>query len=100
MKPSHTPGPWKLFQHASGGHIMMQRQTRQHLMRIQECDGMGDQGAPNLKLVETGPELLAALKVMLLQHPYKDGDGSHRFQACEIAKEAIAKATGESSCES
>jgi hypothetical protein len=50
--------------------------------------------------VEAGPELLAALKVMLLQHPYKDGDGSHRFQACEIAKDAIAKATGESSCES
>ena len=61
-----TPKPWKLFRTASPNaattHVLMQRETRQHLMYVTEAPGMGDQGAPNMRAVEAAPELVASLE--------------------------------------
>ena len=34
-------------------------------------------------------EVREALRVMLLQTPYKEGDGGHRYQACQMAQDAL-----------
>ena len=34
-------------------------------------------------------EVREALRIMLLQSPYQDGDGGHRYQACQMAQDAL-----------
>lgn len=34
-------------------------------------------------------EVREALRIMLLQSPYQDGEGGHRYQACQMAQDAL-----------
>ena len=47
------------------------------------------------RLMAAAPELLAALQALLIQKPYKDGDGTALYHAENMARTAIAKAEGE-----
>ena len=41
------------------------------------------------RLTAERDEVREALRIMLLQSPYQDGDGGHRYQACRMAQDAL-----------
>ena len=41
------------------------------------------------RLTAERDEVREALRIMLLQNPYQDGEGGHRYQACQMAQEAL-----------
>lgn len=99
----HTPSPWKFFRASeqsgtSNSLILMQRETRQHLVYATEADGMGDAGSANLRLMEAAPDLLAALIELeahadVLQSMLVGSASAKVFESMKRARTVIAKAT-------
>ena len=44
--------------------------------------------------IAAAPEMFEALRVMLIQFPYRDGEGAAKYHAWNMGHEAIAKAEG------
>jgi hypothetical protein len=92
----HTPGPWR-----AGSHPMNEAEVFADELdgeRIAECYGAGDADQANALLIAAAPELLEALERMagaFVPHPRDDTEGwREEHEACELARAAIAKATG------
>ena len=90
----HTPGPWAFCNDtlcAAHGNYM-------HLGKWVESPGLGKAAEPNKRLIESAPELLAALQAIIEeagpQYGNDDGPGCVNRMA-RIARAAIRKATGE-----
>ncbi len=98
MNAKHTPGPWIVSDSSEGLCI-----TMEHGVRIAELYGVPSGRAPetpeaNARLIAAAPELLEALRLMLIpvdalgNHGGEWGYSSRHAQA---ARAAILKATGE-----
>ena len=86
----HSPSPWRVIDGAV--YIKNARIVQQNA----EFGGQPtDVRNANARLIAAAPELLEALKILRTQFgDYRDGDGAAKLHACNIADEAIAKATG------
>lgn len=91
MKVSHTPGPWKLHRHTSGGECIVTADEKMtHIMHIQEARGLGKQATANANLAASAPQLLEALiEVEQMIHANEMNEGT-----MSIVRDAIAKALG------
>lgn len=79
-QPKFTPGPWTLFKGANSETCLTSGET--HLETLVS-------GEANARLIAAAPELLEALnQIVYGPHAYND------IQMREIARKAIAKATG------
>jgi hypothetical protein len=81
----HTPGPWRYTKHAVDEDYM-----------LVFCGSDGDNlrgycGEANARLIAAAPELLEALVNLLAVH---ECQGGTKYHAGDIARAAIAKATG------
>ena len=102
---THTPGPWVCH----SGSVWKPVGEPRHQWPAGENLGMpiarmdrdtagtspGERDA-NARLVAAAPELLEALRVAVSHiGTYADGDGAAKYHATNIARAAIAKATGQ-----
>jgi hypothetical protein len=100
----HTPGPWQVKQ-ARNGHTAVYPTGSQERVADIYCPlDVDGHHAANARLIAAAPELLAALKAMMLNHFEHHQDCSaarmsHLENFCECgiaaARAAIAKATGQ-----
>lgn len=81
MKSKHTPGPWKFCNdtlcQATGNYL--------HLGTFVDSPGLGHATKANRSLIESAPDLLAALELL-----YAD---PHSTKGAKAAAEAIDKAS-------
>ena len=98
VEAKHTPGPWRwsdVHRASDGGYTWSL--IGQGGYGILSCDGEGNspQGIgdyDNARLIAAAPDLLEALQNLLAVH---EGEGGTRYHAGDIARAAIAKATGQ-----
>lgn len=95
----HTPGPWAFCNdtlcQANGKYL--------HIGKWTESCGLGKAAESNKRLIEAAPDMIEALQKALLHmltgHKLSDADSeaawAHIHKAEDIARVAIAKATGE-----
>ena len=93
----HTPGPWAFCNHTlcqANGKFL-------HLGEWRESSGLGSAAAANMRLIETAPDLLAALtdaEFLLRKAGQIAGPMQDSFKrSAEDARAAIARATEEQS---
>lgn len=97
----HTPGPWAWPEHFNG----LDGADGEPVLRWEPYDGMwlstlDDREEANARLIAAAPELLGALRAIAdMSADAKRGNATTAKVSLtlmtEIAKEAIAKATGE-----
>ena len=98
MTTKHTPGPWTAQPRKSNFIDVChdQRDTKGaitlSLCKVQSRDSWIDESHANARLIAAAPELLEALQNLLKVH---EGIGGTKYHAGDIARAAIAKATGE-----
>jgi len=102
MKTKHTPGPWKIRRNQFEGRLacigfvadeFTVGTSRPFLCQILSVDH--PQTEANARLIENAPTILEALQLMMT---FEGLIAEHRPAAVhtiEMAKDAIAKATGE-----
>lgn len=86
----HTPGPWKEADYfiwpSNGGNVQFPIHARKRgriaLALTKQADA---------RLIAAAPDLLEALQNLLAVH---QGEGGTKYHAGDIARAAIAKATG------
>ena len=97
----HTPGPWS---YADDGKSVWGDGGAEVICSIYECDSSQDSSAfygeitqANARLIESAPELLAALQnLMTWRHGNENVPPGHNGnEPWNWAADAIAKATGE-----
>lgn len=97
----HTPGPWialnthDIFtalgaKNAEGTECFAD--DGWHIADVDQGDLNLDEMRANARLIAAAPELLEALVNLLKVH---EGEGGTKYHAGDIARAAIAKATGE-----
>lgn len=102
IQSKHTPGPW----HTDGecGNIFTayyDGQLNGYLATV-SIDGLiantrsdrKQEGLANARLIAAAPDLLEALKIILVQYGDDDRDNSVRLHTINIVKAAITKAEG------
>lgn len=97
MRYETDAGIEDVFLSNSDGHDVA---VLQRLRRTEDRNGYrtddplsDEQWQGMIDLVAAAPELLEALKILRTQiGDYRDGDGSAKFHACNIADAAIARA--------
>jgi hypothetical protein len=90
MKTNHTPAPWFAVQYANCFDIQSEQGYCLNNVLDLEQD---DNAEANARLIASAPELLEALQSLLyVAERWADGV---QFPSIINAKEAIAKATGE-----
>jgi len=81
-KKERSKAPWKVKFHRENTIITNEEKW--------VVGSVSNEDAP---LISAAPELLEALKIVLVQYgPYKDGDGAAKLHAISIAEDAIKKA--------
>lgn len=96
MSAQHTPGPWKAWQNTSEvGTNYWRFRTASEMYGLQDNLG-GYCGEANARLIAAAPELLEALETLNLVIGLTPiaGNKDALQDACDIAREAIAKAKG------
>ena len=88
MKTEHTPGPWRIGAlvhevHAADGSLVAELASRGEKYR---------ETRHNARLIAAAPDLLEALRWIASCECEDDGDNDYIYSK---AREAIAKATGE-----
>jgi len=86
---THTPGPWFPKIESFRSYVMYHDAEFSRDMPVTSFDLPSLEA--NLQLMSAAPELLEALQNLLAVH---DGEGGTRYHAGDIARAAIAKATG------
>ncbi len=87
----HTPGPWTLHAHMEGADV----RKGQHMICTMNVEGASD--TANARLIAVAPELLKELRFALAYLPCSTRLTEHsRCHICAGARDAIAKAEGES----
>lgn len=89
----HTPAPWRVERgnpSPTTGEWMIAGGIPGYLAEVRDC-GSGDVSA-NARLIAAAPDLLEALKACLWR---LDSHDPQSVPEARIAREAIAKATGE-----
>ena len=89
----YTQGPWNVRRQnpsPTTGEWMIAGAKPGYLAEVRDC-GSGNVEA-NARLIAAAPELLEALQNLLKVH---EGIGGTKYHAGDIARAAIAKATGE-----
>jgi hypothetical protein len=97
MKSNHTPGPLIVCAPYTDRHVFPIGYLRPDnaVGIIGEANSLGgteEQCKANAVLWAASPDLVEALRVMLIQFPYKDGEGAAKYHAWNMGHEAIAKA--------
>ena len=96
---THTPTPWKiapangtLAQWAIVGTLPDGTEHRLALI----VDGLNDRARGNARLIAAAPDLLEALRSLMKAygHPFT-GENGNSGECWDLARAAIAKATGE-----
>jgi hypothetical protein len=91
---SHTPGPWKIERHYDPGYKNISAQKHTALAQVVWCmedEDRSPECEANAHLIAAAPELLDALENLLKVH---EGEGGTQHHAGDMARAAIAKATG------
>lgn len=97
MTSKHTPGPWWIGIETDKGEVEVVSDDRPYICMVLPgaIDGLT---LANARLISAAPDLLAALERMagaFVPHPRDDTEGwREEHEACELARAAIAKATG------
>lgn len=94
----HTPGPWSAdwwYHEASGqgGWSFSAGGRRLPLCDMEMDPAKDDEPEANARLISAAPEILEALRLLMIEGP--DLDEMSWADACDKARAAIAKATGE-----
>ena len=98
---SHTPGPWEFVpkltasENHRGFFIRAEKPTKNGkwaLAEVQPGDEDGNLGRANARLIAAAPDLLEALE--LIAKGYDEGQSLSGTNCADIARAAIAKATG------
>jgi predicted component of type VI protein secretion system len=84
----HTPGPWTAMPCPCGHKSCADAVVEPGVVRLQGACSMDD-----ARLIAAAPDLLAALRVMVLRHEARTSRVA-RLAALDIARAAIAKAEG------
>ena len=98
MNAKHTPGPWMKSTHGGISKYSIWSSSGQHIADTNTTKSIGfERCAANASLIAAAPDLLEALQ-KISNGQEMTGDFTHvetvlRYQ--EIARAAIAKATGE-----
>lgn len=93
----HTRGPWEIHKMDNGyGYQIISENPRTYVIGSIAANGAGINGLmrkalPNARLISAAPDLLEALKTLLLPHM-----GDQRIADEKAARTAIAKAEGNS----
>ena len=91
----HTPGPWSFYDDSNDG-----KTNRIEIVAIGKTvariyHSVPDEDLPNARLIAAAPELLASLQIMVDRFIDTEGSfGAWENEAIEVARAAIAKATG------
>ena len=85
MSAKHTPGPWEFLSPDDGNCGAITAKTGWI------CDFAEEPSNANARLMAAAPDLLEALRQIVEQH----GQWNNGIWASNIARVAIAKATGE-----
>lgn len=96
----HTPGPWTI-RHGTNifaartdvGHEGCICNTGSHGSNHQDC---GPENEANARLIAAAPDMLEALEQALQWIEVDETTHGRKFGAGNVAREAIAKATGQS----
>ena len=92
MSAAHTPGPW-FAQYDDNGFYEIGSEASS--LRLAFTYGEGETDEANARLIAAAPELLAALKLYVLQDEFATDYGyGVGGEAKKTAEAAIAKATG------
>lgn len=91
-----TPGPWKAVAYPAGKEIGFATHEIQY-GNDGECVAEVVHGEVDARLIAAAPEMLEALKDLLIWANIKDGSPSQHIR--DRAKEAIAKATNQKEVE-
>lgn len=114
---NHTPGPWSVVLKGIGRsvRVSISASIKERTVYVAETIGGLDEEESNARLIAAAPELLEALKNMVVGVTYKLGDGGENCRFCDanmddegtgldmhdddcvvhVARAAIAKARGE-----
>ena len=94
---AHTPGPWSV----SNGHLLRVTTTTRLPLVICGIHRLGKNGGPaigdphaNARLIAAAPELLKALKGLLVLFEEIDGGANDHADEFIAARRAISKAEG------
>jgi len=87
----HTPGPWTANEEFDDGESLGIAITAGRLGQVVRVFDVGQEGFANAALIAAAPDLLAALQKIAS----KDYGNRYARDCAEIARAAIAKATGE-----
>lgn len=97
----HTPGPWQRAQNSGGPVYIIAQPHWPRICTLRDIDDEQEQTQANARLIAAAPELLAALRLCLLEvvqfhAEYHNDckDGCPARQAINAADSAIAKAEG------
>jgi len=89
----YTPGPWEQV-----GNLIRTEFAGEGGWLVAACEHSLPQHEANARLIAAAPDLLEALERMagaFVPHPRDDTEGwREEHEACELARAAIAKATG------
>ncbi len=94
----HTPGPWSAGSRVNNFIDIFHSQANVKgaitlaLCRVQSRASWVEESKANARLIAAAPDLLEALQNLLKVH---EGEGGTRYHAGDIARAAIAKATGD-----
>jgi len=95
--PEFTPGPWKAVKWVGGPRYI----TAQHMViAVISVRDEPEQGAADANLIAAAPEMYEALWLVTRAHDSfktfmgQHWDGDPLADACEVARAALAKATG------
>jgi len=98
MESKHTPGPWRADESGhrrEWSHWLFKGKGRHELIgAVSEINGNSEEANANARLIAAAPELYAACEFMVGENDENDGFGIS-FKALDMARAAIAKATGE-----
>lgn len=102
MNAKHTPAPWHVCtgNHETFGNVLniaAQEGDVPAICVISNVEDATEEDRANARLIAAAPDLLEALKAMLDAEPGYGWGGSSEAEiaAQELARAAIAKATGE-----
>lgn len=98
----HTPGPWVMNYRGTIGHIKSIADIRSGLSPTVTKFGEGfsansishEESLANARLIAAAPELLAAMKQCLQLIEHMESQHCRNFDAGNVARDAIQKATG------
>lgn len=93
MTAQHTPGPWTASKSIKGYWFFEHDQGGEQYTLF-ACADYGTPSEADVRLIAAAPDMLEALKLLLIECEKIEAARCQSFSACDDARNAIARATG------